>query len=60
MMDLEKLREKEKFASKYTSGYQKCKLSVNLPKKSYEGRSHQNSASKNTNNISSKLTECRS
>lgn len=61
MVDLEKLREREKYTSKYVSGYQKCKLSVNLPKKSYEGRSYQVSASKtNINSSKTGLTECRS
>lgn len=52
MIDLEKLREREKITSKYVSGYQKCKLSVNLPKKSHEGRSYQASASKSNINCS--------
>ncbi len=55
MIDLERLREKEKFGCKYTSGYQKCKISVNLPsKKGYEGRSYQCSANRTSNNSSCK------
>ena len=52
MVDLEKLRERERYSSKYTTGYQRCKISVNLPKKSFEGRSYQGSASKINANMS--------
>lgn len=66
MLDLEKLRQKEKFNQKYTTGYQKCKISVNLPSRKSSvcgGKSYQGSANKGNHSGSGKtvgVNECRS
>lgn len=66
MLDLEKLREREKFNQKYTTRYQKCKISVNLPSRKSSvcgGKSYQGSANKGNHSGTVKIAgvnECRS